>query len=204
MQFVWLCNFTDDDIIREMRKLFLFDCFGVVVSDVSTLWLNKRCNEQQKEYARKVLFRKVDTGVMSQDELYGLLSDQCGMDKQSLVDEWESLVYVKQDTVEVIKRIRQQGDAVALLSNASVEYIDYLFAKFDLYQYFDKIFVSARYKTAKPDREFYQICLDNFSEKFDEIFFTDDNPVNLKNLEELGITPILFTSAEQFEKDIKR
>lgn len=186
-----------------MRKLFLFDCFGVVVSDVSTLWLNKYCDEKQKEYARKVLFRKVDTGMMSQDELYEQFAAQFGMNKQSLVEEWNSLVYVKQDTIEVIKRIRQNGDVVALLSNAAVEYIDYLFTEFDLYRYFDKIFVSAQFKTAKPDMEFYRIALDGFEEKFDKIYFTDDNPNNLHNLEELGITPILFTTAKQFEKDIK-
>ena len=187
-----------------MRKLFLFDCFGVVVSDVSTLWLDRHCNEEQKEYARKVLFRKVDTGVMSQEELYEQLAKLCSMNTQSLIAEWDSLVCVKQETVEVIKRIRRQGDVVALLSNASVAYIDYLFDKFDLHQYFDKIFVSARYKTAKPDREFYRIALDNFSEKFEKIFFTDDNPINLLNLDEMGITPILFTTAAQIENDINK
>ena len=186
-----------------MRKLFLFDCFGVVVSDVSTLWLDRHCDEEQKRYVRSELFRKVDTARMSQEELYEQLAALCGISKRSLVDEWDSLVYVKQDTIETIKRIRRQGDVVALLSNASVEYVDYLFTKFNLYQYFDKIFVSARYKTAKPDREFYRICLDGFTEKFDKIYFTDDNPVNLENLQELGITPILFTNAAQLEKDVK-
>ena len=186
-----------------MRKLFLFDCFGVVVSEVSSLWLDRHCDEAQKQYARKEIFRKLDTDCMSHDEMYAQLSAYCGVSKQSLIDEWEQLACVKQETVEVIKRIRARGDVVALLSNASVEYIDYLFTKFDLFRYFDKIFVSARYKTAKPDREFYQICLDSFTEKFEKIYFTDDNPVNLKNLEELGITPILFTTAEEFEKTIK-
>ena len=185
-------------------RLFLFDCFGVVVEDVSTLWLNRHCNEEQKRYARRELFVKVDTAQISQDELFEELAKMSGMDKQALVDEWDSLVCAKQDTVELIKRIRRQGDVVALLSNASVEYIDYLFTKFDLYQYFDKIFVSARYKTAKPNRKFYQICLDSFTQKFDKIYFTDDNRDNLQNLEELGITPILFTSVEQFEKDVEK
>ena len=134
--------------------------------------------------------------------MYSQLATLGGVSKQSVVDEWEQLASVFTDTVEVIKRIRQRGDAVALLSNASVEWIDYLFTKFDLNQYFDKIFVSARYGVAKPDREFYQICLDSFTEKFEKIYFTDDNEINLKNLEELGITPVLFTTAEQFEKTI--
>ena len=186
-----------------MRKLFLFDCFGVVVSDVSTQWMDRHFDEEQKQHIRSCYFRKVDTAAMSQDELYEGLAAQYGMSKQGIIDEWEQLIYVKQDTLEVIERLRKQGNVVALLSNASVEYIDHLFTKFDLYKYFDKIFVSAQYKFAKPDREFYRICLDSFEEKFDKIYFTDDNPTNLKNLEEFGITPVLFTSATQFEKDIK-
>ena len=186
-----------------MRKLFLFDCFGVVVSEVSSLWLGRHCDEAQTQYARKEIFRKLDTARISHSEMYEQLAAMVGTTKQAIIDEWDTLAYVKQETIEVIKRIRARGDAVALLSNASVEYIDYLFTRFDLYKYFDKIFVSARYGYAKPDREFYQICLDGFTEKFDKIYFTDDNPVNLCNLEEMGITPILFTTAEEFEKQIK-
>ena len=140
---------------------------------------------------------------MSQDVLYEALAARYGMSKQSIIDEWNQLIYVKQDTLNVIEKLRQQGGVVALLSNASVEYIDYLFTKFDLYKYFDKIFVSAQYKFAKPDREFYKICLDSFAEKFDKIYFTDDRESNLFNLKEMGITPVLFTTAEQFAKDVK-
>lgn len=186
-----------------MSKLYLFDCFGVVVSDVSTQWMDRHCDEAQKQFIRSQIFRKVDTAAISQNEVYERLSAISGMSRQSIIDEWDELIYAKLDTVAVIDRLRQQGNVVALLSNASVEYIDYLFSKFDLYRHFDKIFVSAAYKTAKPDREFYRICLDSFTEKFEKIYFTDDNENNLKNLEELGVTPILFTTAAQFEKDIK-
>ena len=185
-----------------MRKLYLFDCFGVVVSDVSSQWMDRHLNEAEKQYVRRELFRKVDTAVISQDELYTQLAARYGMSKQAIIDEWDQLIYIKQDTVDAIRKIRQRGDVIALLSNASVEYINYLFTKFDLYKFFDKIFVSAQYKFAKPDKEFYQICLGSFTEKFDKIFFTDDNPTNLKGLENLGITPVLFTTAAQFEKDV--
>ena len=185
-----------------MRKLFLFDCFGVVVSDVSTQWMDLHCTEPQKEHIRKEIFRKVDTAAISCDEMYARLAEQVGVTKQEVIDEWDCLIYVKRDTVEIIDKLRKQGHAVALLSNASVEYVDYLFTKFDLYKHFDKIFVSAQYGYAKPDRELYQICLGSFTEQFEKIYFTDDNPVNLNGIEQMGITPVLFTSAAQFEKEI--
>lgn len=36
-----------------------------------------------------------------------------------------------------------------------------------------------------------------------KIFFTDDNPANLQNLQEFGITPVLFTTAEKLRADLK-
>ena len=185
-----------------MRKLYIFDCFGVVVSDISAQWMDVHCTEPQKDYIRKEIFRNVDIGTISYDEMYVRLAAEVGVTKQAVIDEWEQLLYVKRDTVALIEKLRKEGHAVALLSNASVEYIDYLFTKFDLYKHFDKIFVSAHYGYAKPDRELYQICLDGFTEKFEKIYFTDDNPVNLHNLEEMGITPVLFKSAAQFEQAV--
>lgn len=184
-----------------MKKLFIFDCFGVVVTDVSAQWMDVHCTEQQKDYIRKEIFRKVDTAAITHDQMYCLLAAQIGVAKQAVIDEWEQLLTVKYDTIELIEKLRKQGHVVSLLSNASVEYIDYLFTKFDLYKHFDKIFVSARYGCAKPDREFYKICMDSFTEKFEKIYFTDDNPVNLCDLEEFGITAVQFTSAKQFELD---
>lgn len=185
-----------------MKRLYIFDCFGVVVTDVSADWMDRHCTEEQKAYILKNIFRKVDTAAITHDQMYSLLAEQIGVTKQSVIDEWEEMLRVKYDTLELIDKLRKQGHVIALLSNASVEYIDYLFTKFGLYKYFDKMFVSARYGYAKPDRELYKICIDGFTEKFEKIYFTDDNPVNLQNLDEFGITAVQFTSAAQFAKDI--
>lgn len=185
-----------------MSKLYIFDCFGVVVSDVSTLWMNKHFSAEQQEYARKEIYRKVDCGKLSFNASFDILARMCNMTKAEVRKEWDSCMFPLTETLEVISQLKPRG-TVALLSNASEEYIEELFTRYDLYKYFDKLFVSAQYGYAKPDREFYKICLEGFAEKFDEVYFTDDNPKNLEGLEELGITPILFTSAKQLKKDLK-
>ena len=90
--------------------------------------------------------------------------------------EWADEEFVLTDTVDLIRKLRANGDTVALLSNASKEYVDYLFDRFDLNRYFDKIFVSSVYGCAKPDKVFYEICVKSFDEKFENIYFTDDTP----------------------------
>lgn len=186
-----------------MKNLYLFDCFGVVITDVSTLWMQTRLNTQQQQYARAQLFRKVDCGQMSFDDSIAELGKMCNMTASSVRAEWDCISRPMPETLQIIQELRQCGHTVALLSNASVEYIDFLFTQFDLYKYFDKLFVSANYGCAKPDAEFYQVCVNSFTEKFDKIYFTDDNPVNLQNLQKFGITPVLFTNAAQLKRDLK-
>ena len=185
-----------------MKNLYLFDCFGVVVTDVSGVWMKDRFNDEEKQYIVQKIFRSVDTGKISQQEMFNELSERYGISVETMWKDWEQVLKVKWDTIELICKLREQGGTVALLSNASVEYIDYIFDKFDLRKYFDKLFVSARYGVAKPDAEFYQLCVNDFADKFDKIYFTDDNPVNLRDLEQFGITPILFTDARKLAKKL--
>lgn len=185
-----------------IKKLFIFDCFGVIISDVSTLFMDRYLNEEQRQYMRKEVYRKVDTGVITMDEMFDTLSGICGLDVEQTKRRWADYEYVLSDTIETIKRLKQQGHCIALLSNAATSYIDYLFGKYDLFKYFDRIFVSAKYGYAKPDKELYKLCVESFDEQFGVIYFTDDNPDNLENLQQFGITPILFKNAEDFAKKI--
>lgn len=184
------------------RKLFIFDCFGVIISEVSTLWMAERLDAEEQLYMRQQVFRKLDLGAISMDEMFEITSARYGLDKAKMMEEWKSYECVITDTVELIKRIKSEGHCVALLSNAAVSYIDYLFDKYDLRKYFERIFVSANYGYAKPDREFYKLCVDSFDEQFEAVYFTDDNPANLVDLQEFGITPVLFKSAKDFAEKV--
>lgn len=184
------------------RKLFIFDCFGVVVSDVSTLWMDGRFNDEQVEFMRKKVFRSLDVGAITMEQMFEQTCSHFGLNKSQMIAEWTSYEYPLTDTIDVIKRLREQGHCIVLLSNAAVSYVDYLFDKFDLHKYFDFKFVSAAYGYAKPDKEFYKLCVDSFDEQFEATYFTDDNPNNLVDLQQFGITPILFKNAKDFAEKV--
>lgn len=185
------------------RKLYIFDCFGVVVSDVSTLWMEKlNFSDEQIQFMRKEVFRNVDVGVIPLSQVFDITAERFGFDKAQMIEEWINLEYPLTDTLRVIEHLRSQGHVIALLSNADAAYVDYLFDRFDARKYFDYVFVSSVYGCAKPDKEFYKLCVDSFTEQFETVYFTDDNPVNLENLEQFGITPILFKNARDFAQKI--
>lgn len=183
-------------------NLYIFDCFGVVVSDVSTLWMKNYFTKEEQDVIRREVYRKLDCGLITFSEMFEIVAKRAGISSEQVRREWDQHMYLMQDTVDFIDQLRQAGHQVVLLSNAAREYIDELFTKYDLYKHFDKIFVSASYGCAKPDREFYQICLDGCTKSYQNIYFTDDNPANLQGLETLGITPILFTDAASLKKTL--
>ncbi len=182
-----------------MGNLYLFDCFGVVVSDVSRLWMEKHFTAKQQNYIRKNVFRKVDRGKMTFDDSFDILASMSGLSKQQVRQEWDSCMYLMEGMPQLLEKVRSKGK-VALLSNASESYINQLFCQYDLFKYFDKLFVSSCYGCAKPDREIYRICVNGFAEKFDNIYFVDDNLVNLRGLKKFGITPVLFTDVDSLQK----
>lgn len=184
-----------------MKNLYLFDCFGVVISDVSTLWMNKRFNQEQTKYAREKVFTQVDCGNVSFDDAMGILANMCGIEKHLVYQEWDDLTYVLTDTVKVLMQLKNQG-TVALLSNAASDYLHELFDRFDLNRCFHKLFVSAEMGCAKPHKEIYEQCLASFDEKFDQVYFVDDNPQNLEQPAKLGIKTLQFTTAEKLKKDL--
>ncbi len=186
-----------------MKNLYLFDCFGVVVTDVSTLWMQPRLNAEQQIYARTQLFRKVDCGQISFDDCLDALAKICNVPLAQVRSDWDALAEPIPSTLQLIDELRSNGHTVALLSNASQAYVERLFTQFYLYKHFDKIFVSAKYGCAKPDAQFYKICLDSFSEKFDKIYFTDDNPINLVEPQKMGVIPVLFRDAEHLKKALQ-
>ncbi len=185
-----------------MSNLYLFDCFGVVVSDVSTLWMNKHLNAEQQSYLRKVVYRQVDCGKMNFYDSFDIIAEMCGMPKQDVLDEWNSCAYPMIETLSLMQQLHEKGGTIALLPNASVEYIDFLFSQFDLYKYFDKLFISAQCGCAKPDREFYEKVLGSLDKTFDNIYFVDDNPQNLIEPAAMGVKTVLYKNAEQVKKDL--
>ena len=89
------------------KKLFIFDCFGVVISDVSTLFMDKHLNAEEQLYMRKV-FRKVDVGSLDMEQMFAELSALCKMRNEDVKREWASCEALLADTIEVIKGLREQ------------------------------------------------------------------------------------------------
>lgn len=179
-----------------MKNLIIFDCFGVLTSELAPVWFGKRFPPQQAKELKERYFGNADLGGKTISQLMDDLSSGLSIDKNVIIREFTEIFSLNVELLSYIRNLKlnRPDYDVALLSNAPQGLVESIFNEFGLYRRFDKIFISWQYKTAKPDRRFYEICLKGMGAKYGKIFMIDDNPTNLTGLTEMGITPVLFTN----------
>lgn len=179
--------------------LIIFDCFGVIFEDIAPPFLEKHLPKERVSEVKEKLFPPADRGDITYDRLLSDMAEALKLDRKEMEKEWNSMFILKEDTVSLIRKLKENY-SVALLSNAPESVVEDLFEKHKITELFDKIFVSHKYGLVKPQKEFYELCVNSFETKFEKVYMIDDNITNLIGLPEIGITPILFESAAEVEK----
>lgn len=180
------------------NKLIIFDCFGVIFDDVAPAFLEKYLPKEKALILKDKLFTPADLGKITYDYLLSNLARELGLTKEQTVNEWNNMLVLNSDIIPYFEKFQKDYD-IALLSNAPSSLVESLFEKHNLNQYFDKVFISYKYRIIKPQKEFYLLCVNSFNKKYNKIYMTDDNVKNLENLESIGITPILFENVKSLD-----
>lgn len=176
-----------------MKNLLIFDCFGVICSEIAPVWFVRHFEESEAKRLKAHYFAGADRGDTDIETLIHRLAVGLGFDADEIRREWGEIFSLNRSLLEFIRKLRN-ANHVVLLSNAPEGLVERIFDHFDLWKEFDRVYISSHYRMAKPDRAFYQLCLDAFRGQYDRAFMIDDNLANLEGLEEIGITPIRFTS----------
>lgn len=185
------------------NSLVIFDCFGVIFEDIAPPFLKKHLPDEKAATVKEELFPPADRGEITYDTLLSNMAEALELNRIEMEKEWNSMFILKEDTVDLIKKFKDNGCNVALLSNAPESVVENLFEKHGITELFDKIFVSHKYGIIKPQKEFYMLCVNSFEKEFNKICMIDDNYSNLENLEKIGITPVLFKTASETEEKLK-
>lgn len=100
--------------------------------------------------------------------------------------------------VRFVRKCKQQGHKVFLLSNwdDSIGIMKRLHPEF--FSLFDGMIVSADVHLLKPDPKIYQLLLDKYQLDPRDSVLIDDEPINLKGAQEVGIHPIWCTRKRRF------
>ncbi len=98
-------------------------------------------------------------------------------------------------TEALIGELKKAGYKLYVLSNMSLEFIDFL-RKFPVYGLFDGEVVSCEEHVVKPERHIYEILLERYGLDPRETLFIDDREANIVAAGELGISGHVFNHAD--------
>ena len=97
---------------------------------------------------------------------------------------------------ELVRRAKQAGHPLYVLSNAGQDYYEYR-RGIPALSYFDGIYISSDWKLLKPEREIYLSFLSHFSLNAGDCLFIDDVQENIDGAKAVGMDGICFNAARE-------
>ena len=193
-----------------MIKNVVFDMGGVLIDynasrTISTHFPEKYHDVLMKEVFGSELWHKLDSGHLRHDEAVSIVLPRIPEETRPLIKEMLSDFYEYMppfpDMYDFIKRIKDAGYNVYLLSNATPRFFDN-YLNIPAMSLMDGFFISCVYKMLKPQREIYEAFCNKFSLKPEECFFVDDLPQNIEGAKNYGMKGYVFKAhdIENLEK----
>jgi 2-haloacid dehalogenase len=106
-------------------------------------------------------------------------------------------------TVDILKRLKQAGYPLYVLSNFSTEKFVHMRAEYDWVSLFNDVILSGEHHLIKPDPAFFQAALQRIGRSAQECLFIDDHLPNIESARKLGLASIHFQSPAQLEMELK-
>ena len=182
-------------------KVIIFDLGGVILNIDYKLTITEfeklGLKNADSFYSKKVqnpIFDKIEVGAISPKEFLEQLQKECNNASIELVENaWNAmLVDLPQSRLDYIKNLKNNYQ-IFLLSNTNAIHIRAFKNKIGAEKWkafssvFDKMYLSHEIRFRKPDKEAFQIILEENKLKPNEVFFIDDSPQHIEAAKSLGI-----------------
>lgn len=185
-------------------KAVIFDFFGVICDEIAPFVLPRYMTVEESVRYKATIVDDADRGKISQAEMFEALGKIAHAPAAELESEFWKYVRLRPETVDLITDLKAAGYQMGLLTNAIVPFLRQITAKFALEPLFDTILVSAEEGLAKPDAAYFRRLLEKMQVDAKDAVFLDDNPVNIRGAESVGLNTILFTDAAAARADLKK
>lgn len=195
-----------------MIRNIIFDMGGVL-----RVWDPEEFMEAMEIPAddRKILMREIfgavewpmqDLGLITEEEtlerVRARIPERLHAAAEKLILHWEDLSRPVPGMADAIRRLKENGYGIWLLSNASKRHGQY-WGKIPGSEYFDGLVISAFEGVLKPDLTIYRTILSRFGLKAEECVFTDDMPANAAGALAVGMDAFVFRGTEDFLRELR-
>jgi len=194
-----------------MIKAGIFDVGGVLHKSSGTYIFQDiiqtfEINEKVFKKAWYEIIDKLGKGEITEKEFWRIFMEKTKSSKplpkrSPLLREFIKHYDRNNDVINLVKRIKNNGYQVAVLSNSIKPHADYQY-KIGIYQNFDVVVLSHEVGMQKPDPEIYKYLLRKLQLEPNETFFVDDDVNNVETAAQLGMYGIHFQNIKQLESEL--
>lgn len=194
-----------------MIKAIIFD-FGRVISAQKPSSLFRSYEDElglEPGTINSIMFdsetwQKALVGRKTVEEFWYDIGPELGLNSYEEIDAFRNR-YRDDETIntDVLKLIQKLHGhyRLAVLSNAPPGLSQWL-AEWRILDFFDLVFCSGDEGIAKPDPKAFELTLERLGVKPNEAVFIDDTREHVEAAQKLGLQGILFTTAEELEKEL--
>jgi 2-haloacid dehalogenase len=117
---------------------------------------------------------------------------------------WEEMVPGAHDeTIEIVRELKARGTPLYCLTNFSTEKFPLMRRRFDVFDLFDGIVVSAEIGMVKPDPAVYRYVVERFGLEAPSCLFVDDVEANVAAASSVGMQAVRYLSSRQLRHDLQ-
>ena len=149
-------------------------------------------------------WQEVLVGRKTIEEFWHTIGPELGLNSHAEIDSFRKRYRSDEEVNAGVLAIIQQLKGhykLAVLSNAPSGLTSWL-ADWNVLNFFDVVFCSGDEGIAKPDSKAFELTLERLGLKPDEAVFIDDTREHVNAAQKLGLQGILFTTAEELEKEL--
>lgn len=172
------------------KPVLVFDFFGVLCKEVGNIWIEKH-NLETHEEAISEIEHRADVGDISFAEECELLGKISGQSGEEVMADFVGDVQMNTELIDFLKNAKDKY-RLALLSNASSEFVKPLIANNGLEEIFERIYISSDLGMAKPEINVFKLVCATMGASPEQCIMIDDRVRNIDGAKAAGMKGILY------------
>ena len=186
-----------------MTRAIIFDCFGVVISDVlEVICARLRAKDPAAADEVRGLVHASNRGIITPRESGEHIARILGVSYEQYRQQIAEGETKDVELLRYIKELRQTYKT-ALLSNIGVDSLERRFEPGELEHYFDVVVASGEIGYAKPELQAYVITAQRLGVAPEECVFVDDRSPYCEAARAASMQAILYQDLAQFRSELK-
>lgn len=149
----------------------------------------------------------IDNGEITTQEAIDSIAKKSSLKKEEIVSIFNlrtDLLNPIDQNVRILPELRKRGFRLYYLSNFPLDIFDEVKSGHYFFSYFDGGLISAEAKSSKPDVRIYKSLLERYSLIPGQCLFIDDNEINVRAAEVIGMKGLVTHGSPEITKEINQ